>query len=213
MIHELRTYTVQPGKAAQYVEQNGAIGRPIRGDRFGKLIGYWSTELGPLNQVVHIWEYADLGARAEARAGLARDPRWISEYLPVSGPLLVSQDNMILTPAPWWPLKPPAEPMGIYELRAYRLRAGTLGKYLDGAREAMTVRTKYSSPVGFWSVDIGPLNSVVHLWGYRDLNHRAEVRRAANADPAWQAALGPLTPLMLQQESKILVPAPFSPLR
>ena len=81
----------------------GSIGRPIRGDRYGKLLGYWSTELGPLNQVVHLWEYPDLAARAAARAGLARDERWTKEYLPVSGPLLESQENMILTPFDWAP--------------------------------------------------------------------------------------------------------------
>jgi len=40
MIHELRTYTVKPGKLAEYVEKAGAIGRPIRGDRYGTLLGY-----------------------------------------------------------------------------------------------------------------------------------------------------------------------------
>ena len=98
MIHELRRYQIKPGKLADYVEKSGSIGRVVRGDRFGKLLGYWSTELGPLNQVVHLWEYPDLAARATARAGLAKDERWTKEYLPVSGPLLETQENMILTP-------------------------------------------------------------------------------------------------------------------
>jgi hypothetical protein len=72
MIHELRRYTIKPGKLAEYVEKSGSIGRPIRGDRYGKLLGYWSTELGPLNQVVHLWEFADLAARTTARAGPRR---------------------------------------------------------------------------------------------------------------------------------------------
>jgi len=212
MIHELRTYTVIPGKLAEYVEKSGSIGRPIRGDRFGKLLGYWSTELGPLNQVVHLWEYADLAARAAARAGLAQDARWVKEYLPVSGPMLETQDNMILTPVAWYPLRT-VSGMGVYEFRMYRLHPGKLATYLDLAKDALAVREKYSAPVGYWSTEIGPLNSVVHIWPYRDANHRAEVRNAAAADPAWQAAVAQVTPLVRAQESKLLIPTPFSPLR
>ena len=42
MIHELRRYTIKPGKLADYVDKSGSIGRPVRGDRYGKLLGYWS---------------------------------------------------------------------------------------------------------------------------------------------------------------------------
>src|SRR5262245_61358630 len=104
MIHELRRYQIRPGKLADYVEKSGSIGRTVRGDRYGKLLGYWSTELGPLNQVVHLWEFADLAARTAARAGLAKDERWVKEYLPVSTPLLEAQENMILSPFDWAPL-------------------------------------------------------------------------------------------------------------
>src|SRR5213594_1010120 len=180
MIHELRTYTTHPGKLGEYVEKSGAIGRPIRGDRYGKLLGYWATELGPLNQVVHLWEYADLAARTTARTALAKDERWVKEYLPVSAPLLQAQENMILNPADWWPLRS-ASGMGIYELRVYRLQPGMLAAYLALAREAIAVREKYSAPVGYWSTEIGPLNTAVHLWPYRDVAQRAEVRRAAAA--------------------------------
>jgi hypothetical protein len=212
MIHELRTYTVKVGRLAEYVEKSGSIGRPIRGDRYGKLLGYWSTELGPLNQVVHLWEYADLAARAAARAGLARDERWTREYLPQSGPLLEAQETVILAPFDWAPVRPTSG-MGVYELRTYRLAPGKGPAYGEVMREALPVREKHSAPVGYWLVDIGPLNTVVHLWGYRDLAHRAEVRRALAADAAWQSAVGRLLPLVQAQEAKLLVPTSFSPLR
>jgi hypothetical protein len=212
MIHELRRYTTKPGKLAEYVERSASIGRPIRGDRYGKLLGYWSTELGPLNQVVHIWEFADLGARAAARAGLAKDERWVKEYLPVSGPLLDAQENMILTPFDWVPIRPTTG-MGVHELRVYRLHTGKAAAYSEAMREALPIREKHSAPVGYWLVEIGPLNSVVHLWGYRDLAHRAEVRKALAADATWQTAVGRLIPLLQFQEATILVPTSFSPCR
>ena len=42
---------------------------------------------------------------------------------------------------------------------------------------------------------------------------RAEVRKAAAADPAWQEVLARVQPLIQAQESKVLIPASFSPLR
>jgi hypothetical protein len=212
MIHELRRYTIKPGRLADYVDKSGSIGRPVRGDRYGKLLGYWSTELGPLNQVVHLWEYADLGARTTARAGLAKDERWVKEYLPVSTPLLEGQENMILSQFDWAPYRSTTS-MGIHELRVYRLHPGKIAAYSDTMREALPIREKHSSPVGYWLVEIGPLNTIVHLWGYRDLAHRAEVRRALAEDATWQAAAGRLMPLLQSQEATILVPTNYSPCR
>jgi hypothetical protein len=212
MIHELRRYTIKPGKLAEYVANAGSIGRAARGDRFGRLLGYWSTELGPLNQVVHLWEYADLAARAAARAGLAKEERWVKEYLPVSQPLLEAQENMILASFDWAPFRPTTG-MGIHELRVYRLQPGRVGAYGQAMREALPIREKHSVPVGYWQVEIGPLNTVVHLWGYRDLAHRAEVRKALAEDATWQGAVGRLIPLLQAQEATILVPASHSPCR
>jgi len=212
MIHELRRYQIKPGKLADYVEKSGSIGRTVRGDRFGKLLGYWSTELGPLNQVVHLWEFADLAARTAARAGLAKDERWVKEYLPVSTPLLESQENMILSPFDWAPYRPTTG-MGIHELRVYRLHPGKAAAYSETMREVLPIREKHSAPVGYWLVEIGALNTIVHLWGYRDLAHRAEVRGALRDDAAWQAAAGRLMPFLQGQEATILVATEYSPCR
>jgi hypothetical protein len=211
MIHELRTYDVQPGRAGEYCELSAAVGQPIRGDRYGKLVGYWTTEHGRLNQVVHMWEYADVAARAQARAGLAKDDRWVTEYIPRGQPMLVSQENMLLLPFDWYPLHP-ATGMGVYELRIYRLRPGKVAEWGRLVQAALPIREKYSSPVGFWQVEVGPLNTVVHIWPYRDLQHRAEVFKALGAEPAWAEFRTTYYPLVQAQESKILVPARHSPL-
>ena len=46
MIYELRTYTVKPGTLGDMVKAASTVSRDIRGDDFGKLEGYWSTEIG-----------------------------------------------------------------------------------------------------------------------------------------------------------------------
>jgi hypothetical protein len=212
MIHELRIYTIQPGRLAEFVDLAGSVSRPIRGDRFGRLVGYWTTEHGPLNQALHMWEFADVTARAQARAGLAKDERWQKEYVPKSQPLLVSQENMLLTPFDWYPLRS-ASGMGIYELRIYRLQPGKIGEWARTIQAALPIREKHSSPVGFWQVEVGSLNTVLHIWPYRDWQHRADVWKALGSDPAWQDARKQFHPLMQAQESRLLVPSSFSPLR
>ncbi len=97
MIYELRTYTVKPGTVGDMVKAASTVSRDIRGDNFGKLEGYWSTEIGPLNQVLHMWSFSDFAERAKLRAELAKNPRWGGEYLPLIRPLLIRQDVRFLS--------------------------------------------------------------------------------------------------------------------
>ena len=102
MIVEERIYTLEVGTVPQYVrlyEQEGlAIQEPI----LGHLVGYYWTELGPLNQIVHLWGYQDLEDRRERRGRLVADERW-QAYVDKVRPFLITQENKILIPAPFAP--------------------------------------------------------------------------------------------------------------
>src|SRR5258707_14456860 len=130
MLYELRTYTVKPGTLGDMVKAASTISRDIRGDNFGKLEGYWLTEIGPLNQVLHMWSFASFEDRAKLRAELAKNPRWGGEYVPLIRPLLIRQDlrlmNAIKAPVA------PASTGNVCELRNYRGKpAGGLKQWLD----------------------------------------------------------------------------------
>jgi hypothetical protein len=62
---------------------------------------------------------------------------------------------------------------------------------------------------------VGTLNQVVHIWKYESMGDREKRRAAMVADPAWQAFLAESAALgaLQTQESKILVPVSFSPLK
>jgi hypothetical protein len=98
MYVEMRTYTLHPAKVADYLKLYETEGMAIQKAILGRMVGYYSTELGPLNQVVHMWAYADLNERAERRARLAADPGWRA-YVAKMLPLLVTQESKILNPA------------------------------------------------------------------------------------------------------------------
>jgi NIPSNAP protein len=214
MIYELRTYTLKPGAQAEYLRVNKEYGRPIRGDRFGKFEAGWTTDIGPLNRYVHLWSYADPNAREEARSGLAQDPAWNREYLPRLLPLIEAQENKILKPVDGMPFTPPSDGgKHLYERRSNRTHLQKVPEWVKHFVAVQPVRQKYSKPVALWTADVGQLNQVVHLWPYRDLNHRAEVRAQVAADPGWQEFLAAATPLLAAMESQIMVPTEPSPLQ
>jgi hypothetical protein len=103
----------------------------------------------------------------------------------------------------------------IVEQRTYTVKPGSVPAYLDFyEREVIEIQTKHlPRMVGYFSTDIGPLNQIIHMWGYEDLNERARCRAALYADPAWQVVLKKLLEMIESMETKILVPADFSPIK
>ena len=63
MIYELRTYTLTPGKLPEYLKLNAEVGRPTRGDRYGKLEGSWTTEFGLLKLQEQVAHFQTTGSR------------------------------------------------------------------------------------------------------------------------------------------------------
>jgi hypothetical protein len=213
MVYELRTYTLAPGTQGKYLELNRDVGRKVRGDRFGKLEGAWTTEIGPLNRYVHLWSYPDLNERDRLRGALGNEAGW-KEYVAQIRPLIQEQENKILVAAPGLPFTPPiGGGRHIYELRTYRTQTGRAAEWLGHFKEIMPTREKYSKNVGVWSTDVAQLNQVVHLWAYSDLNHRVEVRGNVMKDPQWQVFLGKATPLLLDMQSQVMIPTEASPIR
>ena len=211
MIYELRTYTLQPGTQAQYVKQSGEVGRKIRGDNYGKFEGGWTTEFGTLNQYVHLWSYADLNERERLRGELAKNEAWAREYLPISRPMMLAQENKLLKPVV--PLTPPSDTGNVYELRWYRAHVGKAGEWLDLFKAVLPTRDKYTRRVGLWQTESGQLNEVVHMWVYKDLNDRAASRAKMATDPAWQAFIAKSPALLQQMQSIVLIPVPHSPMK
>ncbi len=102
MIVEERIYTLHAGKAPEYLRLYEAEGLEIQRSILGRLVGYFNTEFGPLNQIVHLWAYEDLAERAERRRRLQADPGWRA-YVAKIRPLIVQQENKLLVPAPFSP--------------------------------------------------------------------------------------------------------------
>ncbi len=211
MIYEMRTYTVKSGELGTVVKNASEVAREVRGDNFGKLEGYWQTEIGPLSTVMHLWSFESLDERSRLRGELANHKPWTEDYLPLILPRLVRQEIRLMNA--FLPFKAPETEDNIYEFRYYRTRPGLWKQWTEKFAAVMPAREKYSKNVCAWSVEAGEPNEVCHLWAYRDLNERSQARAAAAADPDWQAFLGETVPLLASASNCLLVPAPHSPLK
>jgi hypothetical protein len=80
--------------------------------------------------------------------------------------------------------------------------------------KGLPIFAKYcGDPIGYFITSIGPLNQVVHLWGYDSLADMEKKRGARDADKAWWAYRQKSMGYVVAQENKILVPASFSKIK
>lgn len=100
MIVELRTYTLHPGQQAPFLSLMEREGIAIERRILGRMLGFYVSDIGPLNQVVHMWGYDSHEERTRRRALLAAAPEW-SAFVPKVLPLIRDMENRILVPAPF----------------------------------------------------------------------------------------------------------------
>ena len=99
----------------------------------------------------------------------------------------------------------------IVEMRTYTLAMGATGRYfkLYGEKGLAVQKRILGHLVGYYGVEVGGLNKVIHLWAYENLDERAKRREALWADKEWLAYVAEIGGLVLAQENQILTPAPF----
>ena len=83
MIYEFRTYTLKPRTLPEFLKRFGEALPPRLA--LSRLAAFWYTEIGPLNQVLHVWAYENVLERSRIRAeavkmGSGRRRRTISSW-------------------------------------------------------------------------------------------------------------------------------------
>jgi len=205
MIIEMRTYTLRPGSTAEVEKRFGAA-LPVR-EKHSKLAAFWHSEVGRLNQIIHVWTYDSLEHRTAVRAAASKEEGWP----PPTREFTLEQQSEIFMPAPF---SPPLEPRNvgpIFEIRQYTLQPGAIPGMIERWSEKIEGRQKFSPLVGAWHTEFGTLNKWCHIWAYKSANQRFEVRDAARAAGAWPPGSPPGT--VVKQVNAIVMPASFSPIR
>lgn len=209
MIYEMRTYDLKPRSLPEVLKRFGE-GYEKR-KQFSPLAAFWYTEIGPLNQIIHVWPYQDLAERGRIRAAAVASGDWP----PKIGEFILSMRAEIMVPWDNSPLLEPGDMGPYFEMRTYTLSPGDQPKVQKTWNRSLPARQKLSPVIAMWFSELGGLNKFVHIWPYKTLDQRTETRKQAMASGTWppSPAPGDAPYNTLAQETKILLAAPFSPLK
>lgn len=205
MIFEVRTYRLAMGSTQEAIKRFGEAYEHRK--KYSEMAAFFYTEIGPLNQIIHIWPYESLQHRTEVRAEANADPNWPPKIAEFQEDML----SEIFIPFSFTPAFEPGKVGPVFEWRSYTLKPGTAGKVQDNWVNVIDRRREFSPITMAMHTELGPLNKFVHIWPYESLAHRAEVRAKALDAGIWPPPGGRDT--FVAQENKIVMPAPFSPIQ
>ena len=104
MILEQRDYHVATGKLPELLRLYETEGIAIQEEILGGFVGAFTTDVGALSTYTSLWRYDSFAEREQRRARLQADPRW-KPFLDKIQPLIHTQQNRILVPTPFSPLR------------------------------------------------------------------------------------------------------------
>jgi hypothetical protein len=205
MIYEIRTYGLVPGSLAEVEKRFGEAYEHRK--KYSELAAFWHTDIGPLNEIIHVWPYQDMADRARVRAETAKEPNWP----PKIADFVRTMNSEILIPFPFSPLMRPGKFGPIYEIRIYTLRSGALPDVLKAWEPKLPERLKLSPLAVVGNVDLGEANRFIHIWPYNSFEQRDAVRAQSRKLGIWPP--GGTSGQLLTQANKIVVPSSFSPMQ
>ena len=205
MILEMRQYQLKPRSQPEVLKRFGEA-LPAR-LKFSPLGGFFYSDVGPLNSIIHLWPYANLGEREHIRAEAVKAGGWP----PKIGEFIDRMDAKILIPAPFSPPLEPRQLGNCYEIRTYTYKPRSIPNVIEAWSAAIGERTKLSPLVFAGHTELGPLNQWVHVWAYKDAGERQRIREEAVKRGIWPPQGG--GDLLVSQENLLAIPASFSPLR
>lgn len=100
-VFELRSYTLHPGNLLEW-ETHWRRGLKARREVM-EGVGAWFVQIGDLNTVHHLWQFANLEERRARREKSWSVEGW-SDTVHKTVPLIQNMQSRILIPMPWSPV-------------------------------------------------------------------------------------------------------------
>ncbi len=205
MIYEICTYGIIPWSLAEVEKRFGEAYEYRK--KYSELAAFWHTETGPLNEIIHVWPYRDMGERARVRAEAAKEPNWP----PKLDDFIRTMHSEILVPFPFSPLLKPGKFGPIYEIRIYTIKLGLLPDLMKAWESKLPGRMKLSPLAVAGTVDLGESNRLIHIWPYTSFAQREAVKLQWKQLGVWPPT--GMAERLLTQMSKFVGPASFSPMQ
>lgn len=152
----------------------------------GSVLGMWTTEIGPIGDLVILRAFEDAQAlAAERRRALHSDDPFGSS----SAEAKLTMESY--SPFPFLPDPAPHDYGGIFELRTYHLVPGGLPATMAGWKEAIAPAHRYTDHLvtALYALD-GDLR-ITHIWGFATIEERNALRRDHYASGLWPPKGGP----------------------
>ncbi|KAH7037176.1 NIPSNAP-domain-containing protein [Microdochium trichocladiopsis] len=100
-VFELRSYTLHPGNLLEW-EHHWRRGLKARREVM-EGVGAWFVQIGDLNTVHHLWQFANLEERKVRREQSWKQEGW-AETVHKTVPLIQTMKSRVLVPMPWSPV-------------------------------------------------------------------------------------------------------------
>lgn len=207
-LYELQIHNVRPDATEDYENlYNENIPNLITNNEGLRLTGSWRTEIGNLDQYVHLWQYKNYSAFSDTFNQLQVNPDYKAFNKKIAK-TIKTRENQICLSFAFWPDIDPREQEHIYEMRSYSLKPGTLIEW--GNNWSRGIRNRLDYRVAGMFTQVGPLYYVHHIWAYKDLADRKASREKMWNQPGWDECVAYTVPLIRKMESKMMTALPFS---
>ena len=104
MIIEMRTYTIKPGELQNFINIYDKEIRAVHTKILGNQLGFFYTDVGNVNEVVHMYGYDSYEDRQSRRAILSQNPEFKGYLIKVKD-LIVDMKNQLMTPTSFSKIK------------------------------------------------------------------------------------------------------------
>jgi hypothetical protein len=104
MIVEMRTYNIKTARLNDFIKIYDEEMREVHTKILGNQIGFFYSEFGKLNQVIHLYGYDSYEDRSIRRKELSENLAF-KNYVKKVADLIVSQDNQVLLPTDFSKIK------------------------------------------------------------------------------------------------------------
>ena len=104
MIIEMRTYTIKPGELQNFINIYDKEIRQIHTKILGNQLGFFYTEIGNVNEVVHLYGYDSFEDRQSRREILSQS-REFHSYINKVKHIIVDMKNQLMKPTSFSKIK------------------------------------------------------------------------------------------------------------
>ena len=204
MIYEFRTYQIKAGSLQTVISkfQEKIEGR----NTISKIGAFWYSEIGVLNQIVHVWPYENMEHRNQCREKAVKKNLWP----PDTAEYMLRMNTEFWKPVSFSPKCEQRNIGPFFEMRIYTFPFNEINKMLPAWEEKIEARKSLAPLVGAFVSEVGEVNKFMHIWGYKSLQHRTEAREKFSSI-GWPPKAEGKPPLFM--ENKIVMPSEFSPIQ